>query len=253
MDTTKTCEHSECNKIFGVGTNKAEQNKRFCSKDCSNKATAKKRADALRAGPNGYKPNVCPCGEYVEPLESKSYNYTKKYCSAEHRSLYKTPAPRDESKWASYTCRACGNAFERRINTRNHKIYCSISCSNKFTKVKKHYGVEGLEIVFDSSYEAFFWGACMIAKIRVERFDRTQGVNWDEDTPDAWYAPDFYLPNLQIAVETKGYEDPDDDTRWAAYRATGKKLIILDRDCLMMVISGRSSLFELLVPFSLVN
>lgn len=47
-----------------------------------------------------------------------------------------------------------------------------------------------------------------------------------------WYAPDFHLPSIDVYVEVKGQQDPDDAARWAAFRATGKTLAVLDHAAL---------------------
>jgi hypothetical protein len=130
----------------------------------------------------------------------------------------------------------CGTEFTRRKNSRNAKIYCSLACANKETKKKHHIVLRDDDVVFDSAWEAFFYGACKIAKIPIERFDRDHGVAYDPEYLDRWYAPDFWLPDVQawvgrtgVAIEIKGVEDDRDETRWTAFRSTGVDLVVMDR------------------------
>lgn len=100
----------------------------------------------------------------------------------------------------------------------------------KHTKRKRHIVLRDEDdVVLDSSYEAMVWGMLRLAKIPVERFDRQHGVAWREG---GWYAPDLWLPDHEVAIECKGYEDPDDPARWDAYRSTGVRLVVLDRTTL---------------------
>jgi hypothetical protein len=175
-----------------------------------------------------YNPPICECGQTILPTPgAKSpYIYNKKYCSDGCRATYTPKRSRDETKWETYTCINCENNFKRRKASRNAKIYCSNECAQKHTKIKKHYGVEGLEIVFDSAYETFFWGACRVAKIPVRRFDRTQAVEWKSGQ---WYAPDFWLPTFDAAAEIKGLQDMYDPERWHQFQQiTGKYLLTFD-------------------------
>lgn len=80
---------------------------------------------------------------------------------------------------------------------------------------------------FESGCEAFFWGACVVAKIPVERFDRKHGIQWDKDRPDSWYAPDFWLPAYKVAVEIKGIQDDQDPYRWAEWTTQTKKPLLV--------------------------
>lgn len=179
--------------------------------------------------PEGERPNVvCPCGK-------KTGSPNRKYCSPECRKAHGKKKQVDPSKWTTFTCQNCGEKVETRKSLNSHK-YCSNSCANKHTKVKKHYGVEGLEIVFDSSYEAFFWSLCMLLKVPVERYDREKGVEWREG---AWYAPDFWLPTLNVAVELKGVEDDDDGARWEEFtEKVGRLTILFERDLRTLISLG---------------
>lgn len=229
---TKTCQH--CSKSFETAGDARSAQRRFCDRNCSNAATAKIRSDSLRNGEKGYKPILCPCGKTVYGANDREYNYTKKYCDEICRRKYMINGnQRDKSKWTTYICLNCEESFERRVNTRNAKKYCSNKCAQKHTKVKKHYGVEGLEIVFDSTWEAAFWGIASIAKLPIERFDRQYAVEWK---PGQFYAPDFWMPSVQwvtnrigAAIEIKGHEEEDDQIKWAVFRATGVDLIIIDQ------------------------
>lgn len=181
-----------------------------CSVACSNKGR----------GPR--KETTCPCGEnFYSP-------YPKKYHSDECREKYSAKRQKDPANWKTHTCLNCGEEFQLRKSSQSYGKYCSNACAYKHTKTKQHIVVDDA-VVLDSSYEAYFWGLCQLLKIPVERFDREQGVQWREG---AWYAPDFYLPTLECAVELKGVQDGEDTLRWTAFRETGA-LAVLDREQLL--------------------
>lgn len=213
---------------------------RFCSRSCTN--------DWQRVQGRNI---ICPCGKKVGVEEgNRTYSSAKKYCSDGCRAKYSGKRQRDESKWETYICRNpnCGKEFERRKNSRNAKHYCSLACSNKMTKTKHHVVLKDDDVLLDSSWEAFFWGACKIAKIPIERFDRERGVEW---APGKWYAPDFWLPRHLIAIEIKGYEDDYDQTRWdafsdpgrAAFTDTGRALCVFHREELATVTPAKLAAF----------
>lgn len=60
----KVCE--KCGEPFETPDKKNYREKVFCSRACSNVATAEKRAEAIRANKK-YKPPICPCGKEVPP------------------------------------------------------------------------------------------------------------------------------------------------------------------------------------------
>lgn len=171
--------------------------------------------------PDEEKPDVvCPCGKLTGTMN--------KYCCDEHRREYGVRRQKDPENYLTFECLGCGISVTRRKKQSVHK-YCSNACAAKHTKVKKHYALKDLEIVFDSSYECLFYGLCMLHKIPIERYDRAKGIAWKDG---AWYAPDFYLPQLDMAIELKGFEDADDPRRWAAYREQRGPLAVLDGEAL---------------------
>jgi hypothetical protein len=169
---------------------------------------------------------ICPCGK-------KTGSPNRKYCSPEHRREYGKKRQPDSENYITFNCLGCGEKVTRYKKYGNgYQKYCSNLCAQRHTKVKKHYGIEGLEIVFDSSYECLFFGLCGIHKISCERYDREQGVEWKEN---GYYAPDFLIKTNgdQIAVELKGLQDDDDEERWIAFREeTGIPLAVLDGETL---------------------
>lgn len=192
--------------------------------------------------PEEERPNVvCPCGK-------KTGSPNRKYCSPECRMEHGQKRQADPSNQTTFNCLNCDTEMTRyKGYGKGHNKYCSNACAQKHTKIKKHYGVEGLEIVFDSSYEVFFWSLCQLLKVPVERYDREKGVEWREG---AWYAPDFYLPSYGTSVELKGVEDDDDVARWEKFeekvgrltRLTGQDLRTLialgtDREKFIRVIT----------------
>jgi hypothetical protein len=183
-------------------------------------------------------PKRCPCGEAI-PYE---FRHTRQFCSPKCRSERQAKRQKDPTNHVTFNCLNCDNEVTRSRNYGNgHNKYCSNACANKHNKTKRHYGVDGLEIVFDSGYEALFWGLCMLLKVPVERYDRRRGVEW---RPGLWYAPDFYMPTLNFAVELKGVLDDEDPERWDAFREEQGSLIVLTEDRLRKMVGDRGEFMK---------
>jgi hypothetical protein len=166
------------------------------------------------------KPDIwCPCGQ-------KTGHPGRKYCSQEHKLEYGTKRQADPANTVTLTCLNCMKEFKRPRSQTNAGKYCSNECSAKHNRTKQHIVLEDA-MVLDSPYEALFYGLCRLWKIPCERADRQQAVPVNGD---GWYCPDFYLPDLQIYVEVKGFEDDDDRARCAAWRAVPHELAVLHRE-----------------------
>lgn len=217
----------------------------FCSLSCARvgqgkKYTARKEREWLDSSESD-----CACGNKIAYAD-RGNQYCSTLCAKEHGNWRKP----DPTNYRTRTClnETCGKKFTRyRTYGKGDTKYCSVACSMRHTKTRRFYAVEDFDIVFESSYEAFFWSACKIAGIPIERFDRQYGVQWDSERPDAWYAPDFWLPAQQVAVEVKGVVDDDDEERWAAYRVqSGGRLIILTQVELRQAVEHMETMVQLL-------
>ena len=215
--------------------------------------TLLRAANVEVAGPGGYKrkedaepqkhERACEAPDCENMLIDPSPG--RKYCSHACRTKWGAKRQADPANHITLTCLACGNEFTIPRSRNSVGKYCSNSCARKHTKTKQHFTV-GDTTVLDSNLEVFFWGLCAMAKVAVERFDREDGIAWQED---GWYAPDFQVTwkGRSVAVETKGLEDPSDQARWAAFRAgKGVLLVVLTRDQLWPPPQSRAALLELL-------
>lgn len=228
---TRSCANAACAATFQVLETSTQQ---FCSRTCARVIGNKDRWEGKR------KETTCPCGTiFYSP-------HPKKYCSDECLKTYGKKRQADPENHSTFNCLNCGGAVTRRKGLGHHK-YCSNACAQKHTKVKKHYGVEGLEIVFDSSYETLFWSLCAFLKVSVERFDREQSI---ELPSGHHYGPDFYLPQQALHVEVKGFEDEDDRMRYAAWQEN-HTLVVLDRAKLQQLRgASRERFVDLLTDWS---
>lgn len=196
--------------------------KKFCSMHCARFNQARIRQQEVRDAWYASEESSCSCGEKI-PYEHRD---TWKYCSPECRGEYGAKRQPDPANHVTFHCQNCGKETTRPRGYGNgHHKYCSNDCARRHTKTRKFYAVEGFDIVFESSWECLFWGLCSFLKIPVERFDREHGVEWK---PGQWYAPDFWLPSVGVAVEIKGQEDEDDLVRWEAFWAD-TPLVVLDQ------------------------
>jgi len=213
-----------------------------CSMKCARAADAEKKAAETRATYEA-DPKRCPCGKAI-PYEVR---HRAKYCDSDCRKEYGSYRKEDPSKWGIFTCEAdsCGKEYRRRIAAGGTFRYCSRACADRHTKVKKHIVVDDA-VVLDSAYESLFWSMCTVLKIRVDRYDREQGVDWNGKS---WYAPDFLVTwqGRQVAVETKGFADENDEKRWTAFREQATvPLVVLTRDELVPLPATREDLLKLL-------
>jgi hypothetical protein len=229
----RTCE--ECKTEFEYRAGRTGE--RFCSRDCRTKFLVRHNTEGATAE-YAADPKRCPCGEPI-PYE---YRHTRQFCSPKCRSERAAKRQKDPANYVTFNCLRCDKEVTRLKNYGNgHSKYCSNECSQKHNKVKKHYGVEGLEIVFDSAYESFFWSLCVLLKVPVERYDREKAVEWREG---CWYSPDFYLPSIKLSVELKGLQDDGDPERWEVFRREVGELAVLSGEDLRKLAVSRQEFFE---------
>ena len=206
------CDH--CRETFSVFRS---QRRRFCSRKCNN--------DWQRDNARAYVRHCEGCGGKVSP-PAKGYSY-RKYCSPECRSEHAPRRQKDPDKWGTYTCETCGEEFVRLKANRNAKKFCSNDCARRHTRTTRHYVLRDSDVVLDSAWEGLFYCTVTFLGTPVERFDRSQAISWGEDRT---YGPDFYLPALNLYVEVKGVEDPEDQERWSAFRDQVGPLAVLRRE-----------------------
>lgn len=214
------CQNSRCAKqyIYRPG----HSGKLYCSKQCQMSVQGQRTAAEARVEYEKY-PRRCPCGEAV-PYE---HRHTRYYCSAAHRQEYQAKRVADPDNHVTFNCQNCDTEVTRRKGF-GYQKYCSNACAAKHTKVKKHYTVDGTTVL-DSTWEVLFWGLCGFSKISIERFEREDGVSWKDQ---GWYAPDFWLPVLEVAIEVKGRERGHDRTKWEVFN---QRLIVVGREELDML------------------
>jgi hypothetical protein len=231
----RNCENKACGKEFEYHA--GQTGERFCSRACRNEYAAFINRAAAK---DAYEldPKRCPCGDPI-PFE---YRHTRQFCSIDCRLQYQPKRQKDPTNYVTFNCLNCGAEVTRPKNYGGNTVqkYCSNECSAKHNRTKQHIVVEDA-VVLDSPYEAFFYGLMRLWKIQVERADRSLAVAVGGN---GWYCPDFYLPELDIWVETKGVAGPEDPPRWAAWREGGRRLALLGRDDLMFL-GDRASTAEL--------
>lgn len=217
-----------CKSVFET---RADKPRKTCSQKCglwlANERKIAKAQEEWVANPA----STCSCGKTIPYANRNEW----KYCSAECRQKYGQKKREDPANWVTKSCQNCGNEFRLRKSSQSYGKYCSSACAYRHTKIKQHIVVDDA-IVLDSGYEALFWGLCMLLKVPVERYDRSKGVEWREGL---WYAPDFWMPTLNFAVELKGVMDDEDPERWDAYREEHGPLIVLTEAKLRKMVGDR--------------
>ncbi|MCX4799569.1 hypothetical protein OG497_37580 [Streptomyces sp. NBC_01242] len=214
--------------------------KQFCGRACARSVEASEKAARFRADWEA-NPLLCGCGKAI-PYEQR---HIAKYCSHECRKTYGAKRQKNPDNYLTFKCLGCGKEVTRLKRYSTYTKYCSNACARRHTKTKKHIVVDDA-VVLDSGYEALLWGMCSVAKVQIQRYPREDGVAWNHD---GWYAPDFLVDwqGRQVAVETKGFADPEDEARWAAFRSEKDvPLVILTGDNLMPFPASREELLKLL-------
>ena len=223
----RTCANPSCARVFKPTTGRQE----FCSQACA-RGQSGERIKAASRSDYYADPVMCPCGK---PIDYEG-RHTRVYCSPECRVQYGRKRQKDPAAWETRECRTCANEFQFRKSNGNVGYYCSNECAAKFTKRVQHIVIRDFDIVLDSSYEALVWAALRVAKVPVERFDRSMAVEW---SPGHWYAPDLWLPTYGLAIECKGAVDPMlDEAMWEAYGWERGPLLVLDAECMPFVSPG---------------
>ena len=226
----RRCEWATCESTFRTSTNSP---KRFCSMKCVGKSVALQRSETARRLWAQDPRSRCRCGGGI-PYENR---HIWRYCSDTCRTEYGAKRQPDPANYATFACLNCDETVTRRKTQGYHK-YCSNACAQRHTKTKRHIVVDDA-VVLDSGFEALFWGLCTTLGIPIECYDREHGVAWREG---GWYAPDFWLPTLETAVELKGLEDAEDALKWSAHRQQRGPLKVFLHMDLVDLISSKSDL-----------
>lgn len=218
----RTCVREGCENTFEV---KITDPKKYCSTRCNTSVMNESWGDFLE---RKYEedPKRCPCGAPI-PYEQR---HSRKYCTASCRQVYGLPtAQSNPANHVEFICQneSCGKTVVRPKGYGYNK-YCSNLCAQKHTRTKKHIVVDD-STVLDSKLEALVWGLFSLLGYRVERYDRSKGVEW---SAGSWYAPDFLLTKdgESIALEAKGREDENDQERWQAFKDKVGPLWIITHD-----------------------
>lgn len=186
---------------------------------CSDECRLANLADRNRAS---IKIRHCPCGTQLPPFTETH----SAYCSPECREMYanKGGRKRQDEKWVVKVCETCGKEFQFRSTSRNLGRFCSNVCAHR-RPIERHPTPDGA--ILDSWWEHLVYSALKVAKISVERVDRSvHGVEFD----GRFYAPDLFLPEQNIYIEVKGIVTPEQEAKWAAFRSSGRDLMVIGPD-----------------------
>lgn len=208
---TKVCE--TCGTSFEVPP--FYSHRRYCSNGC------------IRSS-KGAIPKVCPCGKEIpkrDPVTKRAIS--RKYCDDVCRAKYKKTIQPNPDNYQTFDCETCGEEITR-FRKKNPYRFCSNACAAKWTRKVRHIGVKDSDVVLDSGWEALFWGVCSFLKASVERFDRSDALEW---RPDHFYGPDFVVlvDGTPLAVEIKAQEDGEDAARWDAWRQVRGVLVVIGK------------------------
>ena len=223
IEIERPCENPSCGRSFASkinpdGTPARGYAGRFCSRSCARSVENKERSVHKEQEWLASDASRCACGKRI-PYALK---HTRLYCSDECTKLYGKKKGSDPTKKVTFTCERCGKEVTGYKSQSGVQRFCSIECSARSNTQRS---LKVGDAILDSTYEAAVVGWCGTRKVPWVRFDREQAISYN----DGWYGPDFVIDN-RFYVEVKGLEDDDDRARYDAWRATGRKLVVLDRD-----------------------
>lgn len=112
----------------------------------------------------------------------------------------------------------------RIIAAKRVKDYPEAYSSNNVTRSKKTY-YSGM--YFHSNWEIDFYKWAKINNLDIER--RVRGFSYKFDNKDKTYFPDFYIKDLNLYVEVKGYERTIDFVKYSSVVSSNNKIIIIRR------------------------
>lgn len=200
---------------------------KYCSRQCGlSSHNRSRRADTKASYLKD--PKTCPCGAEF-PYEDR---HSRIYCSDECTGKYGKKRQSDPSNYVTFDCESCGESVTRRKSYGSGALrFCSNQCSSKSNHSKVFSLTDGDDVIqLDSSWEALVFGVMTFTKTaQIKRVDRDEVIELVTENGNAgYYAPDFVVG--EVYLEIKGFVKPRTVARAVAWRESGKKVAILDRD-----------------------
>jgi hypothetical protein len=179
----------------------------FCSKECANKNSHSNHERRCPLNPNrdyvSYKLGKKGGNQYTAGTAKPITNETrKKFSDASKKQIWNKERKQRHS-----------DAMKRVV-----ELYPESYTSSNRGRTKQIL-VDGIK--FQGKWELEFYQYCKDNNIRIERSNEWFEYQWNGTRK---YFPDFFLPDLKLYVEVKGYETDRDKAKW---RDFPKKLRVI--------------------------
>lgn len=181
-----------------------------------------------------FEPTKCKFCERVCITSSSLKNHERRCSNNKDRILHIKP---DTGLKAVNTKRRNGTLNFTEISKSNQskamklavkKYPESYTSSNRGrTKQIVKYGLK-----FQGKWELTFYEYCLTSNIKILRTNEGFPYNWNGDRT---YFPDFYLPDLDVYIEVKGYEVERDTAKW---RDFPKTLIVIKKEQMKSIVKN---------------
>jgi len=183
----------------------------FCSKECKNSNSKRNHERLCKSNPNRQIPPP-KTDSWFNAMHSKKGSGSNQWVKAKQSGV--TYILREETRkklsdsgkkhvWSEERRRIHSEAMKKAVQ-QNPESYTS---SNRGRT--KQLLVDGIK--FQGKWELEFYQYCKDNNIRIERSNEWFEYEWNGTRK---YFPDFFLPDLELYVEVKGYETDRDRAKW---------------------------------------
>ena len=206
---------------------------KFCNKECKNDNSLRNHQRLCKLNPDmvvTYLSSLSP-SERIE-LRKKRSNGNKgvnQYTKAKELGLDAPVISKESIAKGIETKRNNGTlTFSNERKERHSKAMKLAVENNPESYTSSNRGrtkqIEKYGLKFQGKWELTFYEYCLTSDIKILRTNEWFPYNWNGDRK---YFPDFYLPDLDVYVEVKGYEVERDRAKW---RDFPKTLVVIKKD-----------------------
>lgn len=196
-----------------------------CNKEVKNENS--KRQHEIRCKSNPEKIEVKP--SYGMKGKKGTNQYAKgKVCSEETKQKISNASKRQI--WSDERRKNLSNAMKKAV-----EMYPDSYTSSNRGRTKQ---IEYNGVKFQGKWELEFFQYCESNNISIQRSNEWFEYEWNGIRK---YFPDFYLKDLDLYIEVKGYETDRDHAKWQHFP---KRLKIIRKDDIMAIRKGNCLVLE---------
>lgn len=194
----------------------------FCYKECKNSNSLKNHERRCKNNPNRQVPR--PSDKWYESMHSRKGHGSNQFTKAKETGIPVFISDESRAKMGKSGKNRIWTKALREQHSRAMKLAVknnpeSYTSSNRGrAKQITKYGLK-----FIGKWELEFYEYCLNKSIIIERCFNSFEYEWNGIRQ---YYPDFYLPQLDVFIEVKGYETDRDRAKWQQFP---RKLIVIKK------------------------